>query len=77
MQVYTELSNLNVYLIQVRRPEMYGWEPRRLLSQLVDIYLHLDSPQFHSALAADEVRLLDFFLIIIWGLWYLVHFRLS
>lgn len=41
---------------QVRRPEKYGWEPRRLLSQLVDIYLNLDSPQFHAALAADEVN---------------------
>ncbi|XP_068617727.1 ubiquitin conjugation factor E4 B [Battus philenor] len=40
--------------LKVRRPEKYGWEPRRLLSQLVDIYLHLDTPQFHAALAADE-----------------------
>ncbi|XP_034834526.1 ubiquitin conjugation factor E4 B [Maniola hyperantus] len=40
--------------LKVRRPEKYGWEPRRLLSQLVDIYLHLDCPQFHAALAADE-----------------------
>ncbi|CAH0588924.1 unnamed protein product [Chrysodeixis includens] len=40
--------------LKVRRPEKYGWEPRRLLSQLVDIYLHLDSPLFHAALAADE-----------------------
>ncbi|GBP49522.1 Ubiquitin conjugation factor E4 B [Eumeta japonica] len=40
--------------LKVRRPEKYGWEPRRLLSQLVDIYLHLDSQQFHAALAADE-----------------------
>ncbi|XP_013189740.2 ubiquitin conjugation factor E4 B isoform X1 [Amyelois transitella] len=40
--------------LKVRRPEKYGWEPRRLLSQLVNIYLHLDSPVFHAALAADE-----------------------
>ncbi|KAJ2945762.1 hypothetical protein O0L34_g604 [Tuta absoluta] len=40
--------------LKVRRPEKYGWEPRRLLSQLVDIYLHLDSAAFHAALAADE-----------------------
>ncbi|CAK1555609.1 unnamed protein product [Leptosia nina] len=40
--------------LKVRHPDKYGWEPRRLLSQLVDIYLHLDSPQFHAALAADE-----------------------
>lgn len=40
--------------LKVRRPDRYGWEPRRLLSQLVDIYLNLDCPQFHAALAADE-----------------------
>ncbi|CAH0755919.1 unnamed protein product [Diatraea saccharalis] len=40
--------------LKVREPKKYGWEPRRLLSQLVDIYLHLDAPQFHAALAADE-----------------------
>lgn len=40
--------------LKVRRPEKYGWEPRRLLSQLVDIYLHLDCQQFAAALAADE-----------------------
>ncbi|KAF4524156.1 hypothetical protein B566_EDAN010611 [Ephemera danica] len=43
--------------LKVRNPEKYGWEPRRLLSQLVDIYLHLDSPDcpgFAAALAGDE-----------------------
>lgn len=42
--------------LKVRTPEKYGWEPRRVLSQLVDIYLHLDHEDFASALAADEVR---------------------
>jgi ubiquitin conjugation factor E4 B len=36
-------------------PEKYGWEPRRLLSQLADIYLHLDCEGFAAALAGDEV----------------------
>ncbi|XP_034248933.1 ubiquitin conjugation factor E4 B [Thrips palmi] len=40
--------------LKVRTPEKYGWEPRRVLSQLVDIYLHLDHEEFASALAADE-----------------------
>ncbi|KAK3929272.1 Ubiquitin conjugation factor E4 B [Frankliniella fusca] len=40
--------------LKVRNPEKYGWEPRRVLSQLVDIYLHLDHNDFASALAADE-----------------------
>jgi ubiquitin conjugation factor E4 B len=48
----------------VRNPEKYGWEPRRLLSQLVDIYLHLDSPDcsgFAAALAGDEVGIVSNF----------------
>jgi ubiquitin conjugation factor E4 B len=40
--------------LKVRNPDKYGWEPRRLLSQLVDIYLHLDCDQFAAALAGDE-----------------------
>jgi len=40
--------------LKVRTPDKYGWEPRRLLSQLVDIYLHLDCKQFAAAIAADE-----------------------
>ncbi|KAK9882976.1 hypothetical protein WA026_001192 [Henosepilachna vigintioctopunctata] len=40
--------------LKVRNPEKYGWEPRRLLSQIVDIYLHLDCDKFASALAGDE-----------------------
>ncbi|CAH0564355.1 unnamed protein product [Brassicogethes aeneus] len=39
---------------QVRNPDKYGWEPRRLLSQLIDIYLHLDCDKFAEALAGDE-----------------------
>lgn len=40
--------------LRVRNPMKYGWEPRRLLGQLIDIYLHLSCDQFASALAADE-----------------------
>ncbi|XP_026280818.1 ubiquitin conjugation factor E4 B isoform X1 [Frankliniella occidentalis] len=40
--------------LKVRNPEKYGWEPRKVLSQLVDIYLHLDHNDFACALAADE-----------------------
>ncbi|XP_057653177.1 ubiquitin conjugation factor E4 B [Diorhabda carinulata] len=40
--------------LKVRNPDKYGWEPRRLLSQLVDIYLHLDCDKFAAALAGDE-----------------------
>ena len=40
--------------LKVKTPEKYGWEPRRLLGQLADIYLHLDCDEFASALAGDE-----------------------
>ncbi|KAL1117669.1 hypothetical protein AAG570_003984 [Ranatra chinensis] len=40
--------------LKVNNPDKYGWEPRRLLGQLVDIYLHLDCDEFASAIAADE-----------------------
>lgn len=41
--------------LKVRNPDKYGWEPRKLLSQLVDIYLHLNCDKFAEALAGDEV----------------------
>lgn len=40
--------------LKVRNPAKYGWDPRRLLGQLVDIYLHLSCDEFAAALAADE-----------------------
>ncbi|KAM0732007.1 Ubiquitin conjugation factor E4 B [Formica fusca] len=39
----------------LRKLEKYGWQPRMLLSQLVDIYLHLDCDNFAAALASDEL----------------------
>uniref|UniRef100_A0A182QL45 Ubiquitin conjugation factor E4 B n=1 Tax=Anopheles farauti TaxID=69004 RepID=A0A182QL45_9DIPT len=40
--------------LRVRHPYKYGWDPRRLLGQLIDIYLHLSCDEFAAALAADE-----------------------
>lgn len=40
--------------LKVRSPQKFGWDPRRLLSQLFDIYLHLDCDKFAEAMAADE-----------------------
>uniref|UniRef100_A0A1L8DSG4 Ubiquitin conjugation factor E4 B n=1 Tax=Nyssomyia neivai TaxID=330878 RepID=A0A1L8DSG4_9DIPT len=40
--------------LKVRTPVKYGWEPRRLLGQIIDIYLHLSCDEFAAALAADE-----------------------
>ena len=39
---------------KVKNADSYGWEPRRLLDQLTDIYLHLDSEVFAQALADDQ-----------------------
>ncbi|XP_017071788.2 ubiquitin conjugation factor E4 B [Drosophila eugracilis] len=40
--------------LKVKNPTKYGWEPRTLLAQIFDIYLHLDCDRFAEALAADE-----------------------
>ena len=42
--------------LKVKNPERYGWEPKKLLNRLTDIYLHLDCPEFARAIADDEVR---------------------
>ncbi|KAK3104970.1 hypothetical protein FSP39_014399 [Pinctada imbricata] len=40
--------------LKVKNPERYGWEPKKLLNRLTDIYLHLDCPEFAKAIADDE-----------------------
>jgi ubiquitin conjugation factor E4 B len=50
----TQLCGPKCKNLKVKTPEKYGWEPRRLLSQLVDIYLNLDCDDFAAALAGDE-----------------------
>merc|ERR1719429_1024756 len=40
--------------LKVRQPEKYNWDPKWLLSHLVDIYIHLDSDTFAAALANDQ-----------------------
>jgi len=40
--------------LKVRSPTTYGWEPRKLLGQIFDIYLHLNCDKFAASLAADE-----------------------
>ncbi|KAF9927043.1 hypothetical protein FBU30_003541 [Linnemannia zychae] len=44
-----KMSNL-----KVKNPEEYRFQPRILLSDIVSIYLHLDSPIFIAALARDD-----------------------
>ena len=41
--------------LKVKNPEKYGWDPKWLLSHLIDIYLHLDSDALIIALANDQV----------------------
>ncbi|KAL8587345.1 hypothetical protein ACOMHN_045592 [Nucella lapillus] len=40
--------------LKVKNPDKYGWEPKKLLNTLTDIYLHLDCQDFLSAIAQDE-----------------------
>ena len=42
--------------LKVKNPEKYGWEPKWLLSHLIDIYLHLDSEALITAIANDQVN---------------------
>ena len=43
-----------IFLFQVRNPDKYNWDPKWLLSHLVDIYLHLDSETLAAAMANDQ-----------------------
>ncbi|XP_052081338.1 ubiquitin conjugation factor E4 B-like isoform X1 [Mytilus californianus] len=40
--------------LKVKNPEKYGWEPKKLLDSLTDIYLHLDCDAFANTIANDE-----------------------
>ena len=44
--------------LKVKNPSKYGWEPKKLLNTLTDIYLHLDCHEFLTAIAEDEVIIL-------------------
>lgn len=41
--------------LKVENPEKYGFEPKKLLDQLTDIYLQLNCPRFAKAIADDQV----------------------
>jgi len=40
--------------LKVKNPEKYGWDPKWLLSHIIDIYLHLDSDKLAQAIANDQ-----------------------
>lgn len=40
--------------LKVKTPEKYSWDPKWLLSHLIDIYLHLDSDKLATAIANDQ-----------------------
>lgn len=45
--------------LKVENPEKYGFEPKKLLDQLTDIYLQLDCARFAKAIADDQVGIGD------------------
>lgn len=45
--------------LKVENPEKYGFEPKKLLDQLTDIYLQLDCARFAKAIADDQVGSVD------------------
>ncbi len=48
------MNSFSSFLLQVKNPEKYGWEPKWLLSHIIDIYLHLDGEPLAQAVANDE-----------------------
>lgn len=62
--------------LKVRNPDKYGWEPRKLLSQLVDIYLHLDCDKFAEALAGDEVPIFILNICELFDIAYTIHIKI-
>ena len=53
----SQIDKLNVTYrnLKVKTPEKYFWDPKWLLSNLIDIYLHLDSDKLANAIANDQV----------------------
>jgi hypothetical protein len=51
---FTRTRFFSVKNLKVRNPDKYNWDPKWLLSHLIDIYLHLDSPALEAALANDQ-----------------------
>ena len=49
-----QLSGSKCKNLKVRNSEKYNWDPKWLLSHLVDIYLHLDSDILAAAMAIDQ-----------------------
>jgi len=49
-----QLSGNKCKSLKVRKPEKYNWDPKWLLSHLIDIYLHLDSVKLCEAVANDQ-----------------------
>ena len=49
-----QLSGSKCKNLKVRNSEKYNWDPKWLLSHLVDIYLHLDSDVLAAAMASDQ-----------------------
>ena len=54
--LFCTLSFFHLRNLKVKNPDKYSWDPKWLLSHLIDIYLHLDSEALVSALANDQVR---------------------
>ena len=58
----TKLVGPQTTELKVENKEKYMFRPKELLAGLVDIYLHLDSPELVSAIASDvcQKKLLSF-----------------
>ncbi|XP_071439360.1 ubiquitin conjugation factor E4 B [Hetaerina americana] len=49
-----QLSGPQCKDLKLKNPDKFGWFPKKLLSNIFGIYLHLNSDEFANALAKDE-----------------------
>ena len=58
LPIRKNVFTINIFFLgknlKVRHPDKYNWDPKWLLSHLIDIYLHLDGPALDAAVANDQ-----------------------
>lgn len=54
-----QLSSRNRNDLRVDNKEKYGFDPKKMMSQLTSIYLNLNSPELAQAIAKDEVWMMN------------------
>jgi hypothetical protein len=53
----TQLCGPKCVDLKVKDAQRFKWDPRKVMEQIVEVYLNLNSEQFAEHIAADEVCL--------------------